>query len=69
MGFNFLAGRLWIVDLKSGGWWVDGALGSKRTQMVPKYRGPDLLQKLELGQTGGMYGSLLGQRILPVTLF
>ena len=37
------------------------AMGSKRAQIWPKSRGPDLRQKWELGQTEGMYGGLLGQ--------
>ena len=44
-----------IVDLKSDGWWVGGALGSKRTQIKLKTRGADLRQNWELGQTGDEY--------------
>ena len=58
-----------ILDLKSGGWWMAVALGSKRTQIWPKSRGADLRQKWELGQTESMYGGLLGQTNLLGALF
>ena len=58
-----------ILDLKSGGWWMAVALGSKRTHIWPKSRGADLRQKWELGQTKSMYGGLLGQTNLLGALF
>ena len=58
-----------IVGLKPGGWWEGAALGSKSAQMMPKSKGPDLRQKLELGQTEGIYDGLFGQTNLLGILF